>query len=383
MTRWANSGSSVGVVGRKSGLDPLLALSVAFVHVVLSQGASWGQRDFRAPLDPVGYGLLLVGPLAVLARRRWPVTTTVVSLLATYVYTWLGYPYGPVYLAPVVLLFSLVTGGRRMVAWALAGVSIAVFLAYGYTRPGESPGLFHDLAIIAFVLLLMVAAELARIVRERRAQQQRAAEEETRRQASEERLSMARELHDVLAHNISLIHVQAATALHLIDDHPEQARTALATIKAASKEVLGEMRSVLNVLREGAPRSPTAGLDRLEELVERSGLEATLERAGTRPLPPQVERAAYRIVQESLTNVARHAPGARVTVRLEYGPRELLVRVTDTGAAALAVLAGTGGGNGIPGMRERAAALGGTLTAGRSGSGFQVTARLPLPEEDT
>ncbi|WP_336207893.1 sensor histidine kinase [Nonomuraea sp. LPB2021202275-12-8] len=367
---------------RKSGFDPYLALIVAVAQVVLSQGAAWGQRAFREPLDAKAYVLLLVGPAAILFRRKYPITAAVVTLLATYVYTWLGYAYGPVYLAPIIMLFALVTQGLRVVAWSMAGITLAAFLAYGYLRAGAAAGLFHDLAITAFVLLVMVVAELTRILRERRAQQQRAAEEETRRQASEERLTMAQELHDVLAHNISLIHVQASTALHLMDDNPEQARTALSTIKTASKEVLGEMRSVLNVLREGAPRSPTAGLDRLDELAERSGLDVTLERVGSRPLPPQVERAAYRIVQESLTNAARHAPGAKVTVRLEYGPAELAVHIADTGATAPAVLSGEGSGNGIPGMRERAAALGGTLAAGPSGAGFQVSARLPLPEEN-
>jgi signal transduction histidine kinase len=382
--QWGNAGLNVVFVRKQSGFEPYLALIVAVGQVVLSQGAAWGQRAFKEPLDAMAYVLLLAGPLAILARRKYPVTATIVTLLAAYVYTWLGYPLGPIYLAPVIMLFSLVTHGLRRIAWILAAVTLAVFLAYSHLTPRVgAAGLFHDLAITAFTLLLMVVAELARILRERRVQQQRAVEEETRRQASEERLTMAQELHDVLAHNISLIHVQASTALHLLDDNPEHARTALATIKTASKEVLGEMRSVLNVLREGAPRSPTAGLDRLEELVERAGLDVTLKRVGSRPLPSQVERAAYRIVQESLTNAARYAPGARVTVRLEYGATRLAVRITDSGATTPTVLAEEGGGNGIPGMRERAAALGGTLVAGPSGTGFEVSALLPLPEESS
>lgn len=374
----------MGFVRKQSGFEPYLALIVAVGQVVLSQGAAWGQRAFKEPLDAMAYVLLFVGPLAILVRRKYPVTATIVALLATYAYTWLGYPLGPIYLAPVIMLFSLVTHGLRRIAWILAAITLAVFISYSHLTPrAGATGLFHDLAITAFILLLMVVAELARILRERRVQQQRAVEEETRRQASEERLTMAQELHDVLAHNISLIHVQASTALHLLDDNPEHARTALATIKTASKEVLGEMRSVLNVLREGAPRSPTAGLDRLEELVERAGLDVTLKRVGSRPLPSQVERAAYRIVQESLTNAARYAPGARVTVRLEYGATQLAVRITDSGATTPTVLAEEGGGNGIPGMRERAAALGGTLAAGPSGTGFEISALLPLPEENS
>jgi signal transduction histidine kinase len=366
-------------VRSKSGFDPYLALIMAVAQVVIAQGATWGQRDFRNPLDPYAYALLLVGPLAILLRRRFPLLSISMALAAMDLFLIGGYAYGPTFISSGAVLFLLVTHGKRLIAWAMAGMTVLSFLTYAWWDGNHD--LFHNVWIITFILLFMVVAELVRIVRERRADRERTAEEEARRQASEERLTMAQELHDVLAHNISLIHVQASTALHLMDDNPEHARTALATIKTASKEVLGEMRSVLNVLREGAPRSPTAGLDRLDDLVQRSGLEVTLERPGSRPLPTQVERAAYRIVQESLTNAARYAPGSRVSVRLEYAADELVILVADTGATKPAVLSEEGSGNGIPGMRERASALGGTLVAGPSGTGFQVEAHLPLPEE--
>lgn len=366
-------------VRRKYGFDPYLALIVAVAQMVIAKGASWGQRFVREPLDPYAYALLLIGPLAILAHRRFPLLSTAVALAACDLYLIGGYAYGPSFISPGVLLFLLVVRGRRLTAWFMAAMTLLSFLCYAWWVGNRD--VFHNVWILTVILLLMVVAELIRIVKERRAERERVAEEEARRQASEERLTMAQELHDVLAHNISLIHVQASTALHLIDANPEQARSALATIKTASKEVLGEMRSVLNVLREGAPRSPTAGLDRLDDLIERSGLPVKLKRVGSRPLPSQVERAAYRIVQESLTNAARHAPGAEVSVRLEYGERELAVLVSDSGATKPAVLSESGSGNGIPGMRERASALGGTLVAGPSDGGFQVEARLPLPEE--
>lgn len=372
--RWPN----VKVVRRT--FDPYPALVVAVVTMVIAGGAAWGQQDTREPLDAYAYALLWAGPVAVLFSKRFPLLTTAAALGACDLYLIGGYPYGPCFISPAVLLFLLVTRGRRLMAWTMAGMTLLSFLSYAWLVGNRD--WFHNVWILTFIMLLMVVAELVRIVRERRAERERSAEEEARRQASEERLTMAQELHDVLAHNISLIHVQASTALHLMDANPEQARTALATIKTASKEVLGEMRSVLNVLREGAPRSPTAGLDRLGELIERSGLTVTLGRTGSRGLPPQVERAAYRIVQESLTNAARHAPGAEVGVRLKYGEKELVIQVTDSGATTPAVLSGSGSGNGIPGMRERASALGGTLHAGPSGPGFQVEARLPLPEEN-
>lgn len=364
-------------------LHPYLALVVAVAQVVMSQGAQWGQPD-RVKLAVPAYLLLLVGPLMILVHRRFPLTTLIVTMAATFAYVVGGYPYGPIFFAPIILIFSAVVHGHRRSAWIASGVALAFFVVYStWVIRSPSAGWWHNLSITAVILLVLVLAELFRNLTERRAERARVAEEEARRQASEERLTMAQELHDVLAHNISLIHVQASTALHLIDDHPEQARTALATIKTASKDVLGEMRSVLNVLREGAPRSPTAGLDRLDDLVARSGLDVSVKRVGTRPLPPQVERAAYRIVQESLTNVTKHAPGASVTVRLEYGSRELVLLITDTGATTPAVLSESGSGNGIPGMRERASALGGTLVAGPSGSGFQVEVHLPLPAEES
>ncbi|MFF4990955.1 sensor histidine kinase [Streptosporangium saharense] len=367
---------------------PLLPLLVAVVQVAGSTGAQWNQVHnsglMRVPLDAVGYALLVAGPLALAVRHRNPVLCLAVTQVVTWAYVVLGYSYGPVFASPVIAIYSAVSSGHRRAAWLTGGLMYAFFSVYAsWFANLPIPSWYHNLAVAAFVGVVLAAGEYTGARRERLAERKRVAAEESRRQASEERLTMAQELHDVLAHNISLIHVQASTALHLIDDHPEQARTALTTIKHASKDVLTEMRSVISVLREGAPRSPTAGLDRLDELTgraEHGGL--TIERkveGRVRPLPPGTERAGYRIVQEALTNAARHAPGSTVTVLLRYGSRELLIRVTDTGGVGAAE--SLGGGNGIPGMRERASALGGTLTAGMHGRGFRVEARLPIPEE--
>ncbi|MBX6386868.1 MAG: sensor histidine kinase, partial [Microbispora sp.] len=300
---------------------------------------------------------------------------------STAVYMLLNYAYGPVFLSPIIVMFNAVQYGHRRAAWLSAAASFLFVVVYATWLIPHRASLFHHTAVAAYLLLTLTVAEFYRMRRERLAERERVAQEEARRQASEERLTMAQELHDVLAHNISLIHVQASTALHLLDDHPEQARTALTAIKQASKDVLTEMRGVLSLLRDGAPRSPTAGMAYLSDLIERSGLPVTLEVAGReRPLPAGVDRAGYRIVQESLTNVTRHAPGSRVTVRVTYAPEELIVVVEDDGSGTARAEAGLGGGNGIPGMRERAAALGGSLMAGpRPGGGFRVEARLPFP----
>ncbi|WP_436760476.1 sensor histidine kinase [Streptosporangium sp. V21-05] len=367
----------------------LLPLFAGVFQVMATRGVQWWQVHdtgmLRAPLDPLGCALVLAGPLALIVRRRRPVLCLAVAAGSTAVFIGLGYPYGPAFLSPIIALHTAVVSGHRRAAWSIWGLAYVFLVVYtSWLAPVRTPGWLHDLTVGALMGLLLVVAEFSRARRERQAERERVAEEELRRQASEERLTMAQELHDVLAHNISLIHVQASTALHLIDDRPEQARTALTTIKQASKDVLTEMRSVLNVLRDGAPRSPTAGLDRLDELVERSGLPVVKEIVGEAgPLPPEIDRAGYRIVQEALTNVTRHAPGASVTVVLRYDPRALTVQVTDTGGDTGGDAPGEslGSGNGVPGMRERAAALGGTLTATHHGRGFRVEARLPIPEE--
>ncbi|MFC6087033.1 ATP-binding protein [Sphaerisporangium aureirubrum] len=368
--------------------DFLVPFAVGMVQLWGTMGAQHGQvrpgdPGARLPLDELGVVLLLIGPLALTARRTRPVLVLWVNAAVTAVYIWGGYPYGPAFLSPIVSVFNAVLTGHRRMAWLGMGAFYAFFAAYiTFVLPAPRD-LWHHGSIIACMLVVLTAAEVVGARRERVAERERVEEEEARRRASEERLTMAQELHDVLGHNISLIHVQASTALHLIDEHPEQARTALTTIKQASKDVLTEMRSVLGVLRDDAPRSPTAGVDRLGELIERMPAAILLIEGAPRPLPPGVDRAAYRIVQESLTNVTKHAPGAKATVTLGYGRAELLVRVDDIGRTEPGPLAGAGGGNGVPGMRARAAALGGTLAAVPLPAGFRVEARLPIPAEDT
>ncbi|MDQ3947486.1 MAG: sensor histidine kinase, partial [Actinomycetota bacterium] len=235
--------------------------------------------------------------------------------------------------------------------------------------------------------VVLALAEVARVRSERAAEAEHARAEQVRRRASEERLQIARELHDVLAHNISLINVQAGVALHLIDERPEQARTALAAIKEASGEALREVRSVLGMLRqvdEAAPRDPAPSLARIDSLVSRAeaaGLAVRVQAEGEpRPLPAGLDLAAFRIVQEALTNVARHAGATSATVRVGYGPDALTVEVDDDGRG-VGSPSTVGTGSGIAGMRERAAALGGQFQAGpRPGGGFRVQARFPLRE---
>jgi signal transduction histidine kinase len=362
-----------------------LSVRVAVLQVVFSYLAA-RHNSGRRDLDALALLLLVAGPVALAWRRRQPVAVLVVNLVTTEAYYLLGYEWGPAFLSLAVAFWTTLSAGHRRAAWLLAAAGYCSYFGLGLTLAREPrPGLAQAVGVAAWLLLILVVAEVARVRGERAAEMARTREEEARRRASEERLRIARELHDVVAHSISLINVQASTALHLIDERPEQARTALAAIKQASKEALGELRSVLDILRQGderPPRAPAPSLTRLDELVagvRTAGLEVLTKVEGdARPLPAPVEMAAFRIVQEALTNVRRHAGAATATVLVRYGDRDLTVQVDDDGRGAPG--GGTSGtGNGIAGMRERAAALGGELEAGqRDGGGFRVLAHLPL-----
>lgn len=373
--------------------DVVPAAVIGVIQLVGTHFASQGQPD-RKPLDLLAVVLLVAGPAALLGRRRHPVPVLVAVLAVTMTYVGLGYPFGPIFVSLVVAFFTAVTAGRRLVAWVGAGVLVSSAALATLVGRDSGSGLAGLAGLAAWLLVVLTAAEGARVGRERAAEAEHAREEAVRRRASDERLRIARELHDVLAHNISLINVQAGVALHLMDEQPEQVRGALAAIKAASGDTLRELRSTLGVLRqvdEELPRQPAHGLADIDELVAgaaAAGLSVRTEVGGEyRPLPSGVDLAAYRIVQEALTNVRRHAGLATATVSVRYDDRDLTVRVDDDGSGGTAAghMAAdpTGSGNGIAGMRERASALGGQLEAGpRSGGGFRVQARLPLSGVD-
>jgi signal transduction histidine kinase len=363
----------------------LPALVAAVIQVVGTFGAS-AQQPTARPLDASAIVLLLAGPVALLVRHRFPVATTVVVLAVLLGYLSAGFPFGPVVVSFVFALVSAVLLGRRVAGWLLAGLAYVGLVTTVWRLHGP-PGWGLCSAAAAWLLVILTVGELARFRRERQLRERRDQAEAARRVATEERLRIARDLHDVLAHHVSLINVQAGTALHLLDAQPEVARDALTAIKASSKEVLVELRGVLGVLRgdDDAPRSPTAGLAGLDELVERVravGLPVTVLRTGTpRPLPTSVDTATFRIVQEALTNVHRHAGAASATVLVDYAEEEVSVRIDDDGVGPGA--GEPGSGNGIPGMRERATALGGRFSAAaRPGGGFRVQAQLPTTRSD-
>jgi signal transduction histidine kinase len=374
-----------GVVPPGRPTDLTVAGLVLAAQLLLTPLAAHNQPD-RHQLDLVANALLTVGPVALVWRWRSPAGVLAVVMAACVVYFALGYPYGPAWLALIVAFWTAVTGGHRRFAWATALVGLAAYFALAAVVDRGAPvaSVPAVVAHLGWLLVVLAAAEVATASRQRRLDAERSRAEEARRRAGEERMRIAHELHDVLAHNISLINVQAGVALHLMDERPGQARSALVAIKQASNDALGELRSVLDVLRQGdeaPPRAPASGLAQLDRLVagaEATGLKVATHIEGTpRPLPAGTDLAAFRIVQESLTNVTRHAGPATATVRIAYGDNDLTVQVDDDGRGPAP--ATDGSGNGIRGMRERVAALGGQLTTGpRPGGGFRVQARLPL-----
>ncbi|WP_017594404.1 sensor histidine kinase [Nocardiopsis potens] len=381
---------SYRLTGRRLNIACAVLLAVA---LVLGEAVFTAARG--ASVQPHIIALLLVGSASIAVLDRFPFATAAVvgpALPLYYIFgatdSWLPWF---LLVAAVVLLAS---ARRRAAADATLLISLAMF-AVGELFDFQ---LWRALAIAAWMAVVLALGEIARSrnaylreVEERAAEAERTREEEARRRATEERMRIARELHDVIAHNISLINVQAAAAGHRRD--PEQAYAALDAIKETSKETLREVRATLGVLRQvdedgggGAPVDPAPTADRIGELVEaarKAGLDARLTVHGEPGRPPsaQVGLAAYRIVQEALANVRRHAGASSVRVAVGYAPGELAVEVADDGSGGAEPPAE---GNGLRGMRERAAALGGRITAGpRPGGGFLVRAELPTGGADT
>jgi signal transduction histidine kinase len=379
--------------------DVLLAVVLAVVLVFGSygEGRPTNPSDLKQfhghPVPHPGAALVLVAVacLALAWRRRYPVTVLAVSVTAVAVYSLLGYVNGASLVAPVLAVYAVATQVSLRRAVVLAVLTLAVLMtATGVNNPF---GRYSDGAFVLIPGMVAAVAFAGIAVANRRAYatsvRERAAQD-ARRQVDEERLRIARELHDVVAHTMATINVQAGVAAHVLPAKPEAAAEALLAIKAASKEGLRELRAILNVLRQADdadPVQPAPGLAQLDALIEGArgaGLPVTFTVTGDRfPLPAAVDLAAYRIVQESLTNVIRHAGPADATVSLRYQPDEIAIDVTDTGhgpkPAPGSGPAGGTAGHGQAGMRERAAAVGGTVQTGpRPGGGYQVTARLPV-----
>jgi signal transduction histidine kinase len=402
--------------GRALVVDVLLAAGVAVVQIVGSVASQRiGASPTWRPLDGWAYLLLVVGPVALLFRRRWPLGVLAVALACGLAYGARTYPEGPSQLAIYPALWTVALTVAPRPAWLAAGVTAlavaaAELLFYGDTMFDGEP-----LYAAVTVLAAMWWGESVRArrsyvaeLRDRAERAERTREEEARRRVDEERLRIARELHDVVSHTIGVISVQAGVAAHLLHRRPDKAADSLAAIRQASDEALGELHAMLGVLRErdgdagGAPLSPAPGLAELDALVAQAagaGVEVRVSLEGEpRRLPPAVDLACYRVVQESLTNVARHAGASRADITVRHHDGRVEVEVVDDGDGVVPPSAATDSlrpagspvgdrqvrrsgrpGQGLVGMHERVAGLGGEFTAGRRpGGGFRVQASLPV-----
>ena len=369
---------------------PVLGVLTAAAQVVGTLIAAQGQP---AKLSLLGYALLIVSGLALAFRHTHSTGSLVIIAAATTAYHLQDYPRGPTVLALAIAAVVAVRAGHHHLVWVNAVLWYVVYVVFAAATIG------HDLVVAAWIVGFGLLAEglvaLVRTIRRLWAEQERLQQEQKLRKAGEERLLIAQELHDVLGHHLSLINVRAGVGLHLMDRQPDQARAALDTIKQASAEALREVQSVINALNpagRAAPLAPAPGLGQLDGLTGDAGLPVHTAITGEpRPLPPEIDLAAYRIVQEALTNVRRHAgPGATAAIALDYRLEELMVQVEDDGGAQrrpdrdAESVAAPVDGNGIGGMRERARVLGGSLTAQpRPGGGWQVRALLPLPAPES
>ncbi|WP_083873873.1 sensor histidine kinase [Nocardia paucivorans] len=459
------------------GWDVGPAVAVALIQVVGARVANLQQTGVRS-LDLFGYLLLLLGPIALLFRRYQPLPVLWVALGAGTAFVFLDYGYGPILLSPVVAFLTAGTHGPRRFGYPLVPLGYLLLVWPVPVLFGRSVGVWQAIGLLAWATVLVGVVEgirLRRAMLEARRQQAETARryERTQRRlrAGEERLAIAREVHDVLAHGLSLINVQSSVALELFHTKPQQAATAVAAIKATSKDALVDVHGLLQTLRSGVPvdggsdsdadhawetddhfepasgcgrlfgkrppreersfrdtsrqrdtdgyvadtgptvrrlvavpdlpettpepldggtghpapspvpRSPAPSLADLDELLGNSrtaGLCVHTRVLGEAcPLPSVIDAAAVRIIQESLTNVIRHAPGAEATVTVRYSPESVDLTIDNTRPTGKSERSASGG-NGIIGMRERAHALGGALTAGpRPSGGFRVAARLP------
>ncbi|MBQ0973557.1 sensor histidine kinase [Streptomyces sp. RK31] len=374
---------------------------VAAAFVVCLLGGTVRVEDTLTAPPPASWLLALVSCAVLPARHRRPLAVLAFTTAAGVAAQPLGLLLSPLLIAPALVAAyacTLHVPGERRAAGAVALAAVALLAGSGPLAGDLS---WRDASRMAtMVAVPLLAGLIGHAVRTRRAylaaveERARRAEEsrdlEARRRVAEERVRIARELHDLVAHQITLANAQATVAAHFFDSRPEQTRVSLRELVETTGHALDELRATVGLLRQtgdtAAPDGPAPGLDRLPDLLEsfrRAGLEVSVREEGAaRALPPGVDLTAYRIVQEALTNVTKHAAGRGARVGLDWGGGRLTVTISDDGGAAAGppALSDRPPGYGLIGMRERAAAVGGELTAGpRPEGGFLVTARLPLP----
>ncbi|MCX5390243.1 sensor histidine kinase [Streptomyces sp. NBC_00094] len=340
--------------------------------------------------------IMVAGAAALVLRRRRPFAVLCFTVTICLVELVNDNRPAPIAMSAVVALYTVASRTDRPTTWRVGLVTMAMLTAAAMIFGPTHWYAQENLGVFAWTGMAAAAGDAVRsrrafvdAIRERAERAERTREEEAGRRVAEERLRIARDLHDVVAHHIALVNVQAGVAAHVMDKRPDQAKEALAHVREASRSALDELRATVGLLRQsGDPEAPTepapglAVLDGLLDSFRKAGLPVTLARCDgdqPRPLPATVDLAAYRIVQEALTNVRKHAgPDAEAEVSVVRVGRTVEITVLDNGAPQTGAPADSGG-HGLLGMRERVGALGGTLTtAPRYGGGFRVQAILPV-----
>lgn len=369
----------------------LIAVDVAVAILILAAW-SWVIAHADEPTPWTDYVLAAGSTLPVALRRLWPLPTFVVGAVGVLCALMLGPVPGTTGVAVAFILYSVVTGaGPRVVAMVSTAAVALAMLAFARTPGTNVQSLTLDLLFVAVVLVagrgalarqenvMLLQEQASRLERDRAAHAERA--------VAAERATIARELHDVVGHAMSQISVQAGMGRMLGSHEPARAVTSLAAIEHLSRETLGEMRRLTSALRLQEPGEPGSldpvhsleDVDVLVASVAAAGLQVTVERGGhLRPLPSSVELAAYRIVQESLTNIIRHVGPTTARISLDFAAHDLAIMVENDAGAGTDSHTGDGTGFGLLGMHERARALGGRFEAGPHGGGFAVRATLPI-----
>ncbi|MFE6866305.1 sensor histidine kinase [Kitasatospora sp. NPDC057692] len=378
---------------------PLLldALLVIAVFVVTAGTTTVDRLGNHIEPNPAALTLAVLSSAALLGHRRRPDVVFGITLACSVALCFVATQLNAGLVAPLLaaLYFLAVRTDRTTARAATALAAVLVTAAAIINEPHAS--LSVKIGVVAWVLLPGAFGDSVRsrrahlaAIEERAERAERTREEEARRRVADERIRIARDLHDVVAHHIALANAQAGIAVHLLDRHPAQAREMLSHLTDATGSALRELKATVGLLRRAddpqAPLEPAPGLDRLPDLIgafERAGLPVRLTVEGEpQPLSPGVDLTAYRILQESLTNVAKHAAGTAAEVTLAYSGSRVLLTVANArpaSAARSAVATPSDGGFGLIGMRERASAVGGRLTADRRPcGGFLVSAELPL-----
>jgi signal transduction histidine kinase len=351
---------------------PPLALLFAVGSAGANGAGNGAERDVVVP----AVVLASLAALTVLLHR-WPAAAIGGNAILVTAYFTLGYADGPIHLTVPLAAFVVAVHRvpREWWPWTVAAMALVTVGQAFRPASGEQGWQETTWRILGEAAMIAAAAAIGTALRARR----EARDDRVQRAAVEERLRMAQELHDGVGHGLALIAMQAGVALHVLDKNPVKARQSLETIRDQSREALDQLRSELARMSGGsAPRRPAPGVNALYGLVERiraGGLRVELTVAAG-DLPAPVDQAAYVVVQESLTNVLRHAQATRASVALERNEDQVLVLVADDGRGE--AVAGQDGGMGIPGMRSRVEALGGRLEAGRTPEGFRVRAVLPV-----